>query len=245
MSSSHLSHILKSPSALVVAHPGHELRLFHWLELDHPTVFVLTDGSGRSGKPRIDSTRAVLAATGCAEGSVMGRFTDADVYRVIMERDVRGIAEVTRELRDALAGFRTVVFDAMELYNPTHDLCHVMARLAAPSSAEQYTYAVVEPPGEGITLTLDDDAFARKMTMAHRYADLATDIDELTSRIGVDALRREVFFLPAQPEERKPYYETRGEEQVRAGKYATVLRFREHFLPFVETLAPAQHPENE
>lgn len=237
--------MLPSPAALVVAHPGHELRLFHWLELDHPTVFVLTDGSGRSGKPRIDSTRAVLAATGCAEGSVMGRFTDAEVYRAIMKGDVRGIAEVMRELRSALAGFQTIVFDAMELYNPTHDLCHVMARLAAPAAAEQFSYAVVEAPGEGITLNLDDDAFARKMTMARRYEDLATDIDELTSKIGLDALRREVFFPPSQPDERKPYYETRGEEQVRAGKYRSVLRYREHFLPFVQALSPAQEPEDE
>jgi len=228
--------LLPSPAALVVAHPGHELRLFHWLELDRPAVFVLTDGSGRSGRPRVESTRAVLAATGCAEGSVMGRFTDAEIYRAIMERDVRAIAEVTRELREALGGFRSVVFDAMELYNPTHDLCHVVAGLAAPPFAERYAYAVVEAPGEGITLTLDDEAFQRKMAMAHRYGDLATDIDELTSRIGVDALRREVFFPPSRPEEKKPYYETRGEEQVGAGKYRSVLRYREHFVPFVEEL---------
>ena len=245
MPASITSHLLPSPAALVVAHPGHELRLFHWLELDRPAVFVLTDGSGRSGRSRVESTRAVLAATECAEGSVMGRFTDAEVYRAIMERDVRGIAEVTRELRVALADFRTVVFDAMELYNPTHDLCHVMARLAAPASAEQFSYAVVAAPGEGITNTLDDEAFARKMAMAHRYEELAIDIDELTSRIGTDALRRELFFRPTVPEEQKPYYETRGEEQVRAGKYRSVLRYREHFLPFVAALTATQQAENE
>ena len=229
----------------MVAHPGHELRLFHWLELDRPTVFVLTDGSGRSGRSRVESTRAVLATTGCAEGSVMARFTDAEIYRAIMERDVRGIAEVTQELRTALGGFRSVVFDAMELYNPTHDLCHVVAGLAAPTSAERYAYAVVEAPGEGITLPLDDEAFQRKMAMAHRYGDLAIDIDELTSRIGGDALRREVFLPPSDPREKKPYYETRGEEQVRAGKYRSVLRYREHFVPFVQDLTAAQHAQNE
>ena len=175
----------------------------------------------------------------------MGRFSDAEVYRAMLEGDVRAIAEVTRELRDALASFRTVVFDAMELYNPTHDLCQVMARLATPATAGQYAYAVVESPGEGITLALDDDAFERKIAMAHRYGDLAVDIDELTSRIGADALRREVFFPPSQPDEKKPYYETRGEEQVRAGKYRSVLRYHEHFLPFVQALTAAQHAENE
>ena len=175
----------------------------------------------------------------------MGRFTDAEVYRAIMEREIRAVAKVTSELRETLANYRTVVFDAMELYNPTHDLCHVMARLAAPADAEQFAYAVVEAPGEGMTLSLDDDAFARKMATARRYEDLATDIDELISRIGAEALRREVFFRPRQPVEKTPYYETRGEEQVRAGKYRSVLRYREHFVPFVEALAAAQHPQNE
>jgi hypothetical protein len=233
--------LLPSPAALVVAHPGHELRLFHWLETDNPTVFVLTDGSGRSGRSRLESTRAVLAATGSAEGSVMGRFTDAEVYRAILGGDVRQLAGVTRELKRALSGFRTVVSDAMELYNPAHDLCHVMARLAAPSDAGQFSYAVVEAPGEGITLAIDDDAFARKMAMAHRYDDIATDIDELISRIGVEGLRREIFFRATPVSANaKPYYEIRGEEQVRAGKYETVLRYREHFLPFVAGLRASQ-----
>lgn len=175
----------------------------------------------------------------------MGRFADGEVYRAIMEGDVRGIAEVTRELRGALANFRTVVFDAMELYNPTHDLCHVIGRLAAPAAAEQFSYAVVEAPGEGITLPLDDEAFARKLAMAHRYEDLAADIDELSSRLGAGTLRREVFFRPSEPERKTPYYETRGEEQVRAGKYRSVLRYREHFLPFVQSLTAAEHPQNE
>jgi hypothetical protein len=121
-----------------------------------------------------------------------------------------------------------------------------MTALAAPPSIERFAYAVVEAPGDGITLTLDDDAFVRKMAMAHRYEDLAIDIDELTSRIGADALRREVFFRPAPPEpSAKPYYEIRGEEQVKSGKYQTVLRYREHFLPFVEALAASQQAKDE
>ena len=36
-------------AALIVAHPGHELRVHHWMELARPLVLVLTDGSGRQG----------------------------------------------------------------------------------------------------------------------------------------------------------------------------------------------------
>jgi len=232
-----------APAALVVAHPGHELRLFRWLELAHPTVFVLTDGSGRSGRSRLESTREVLDATGSAAGSILGPLTDVDVYRAILDRDVTRIAQLTRELRDALAGVRSVVSDAVELYNPTHDLCWVMANLAT-RGAERFSYAVVAHPGDGMVIELDDDAFRRKMEMANRYEDLAADVEELVGRVGADALRREVFTpvdadasLPSPRE--IPYFERRGEEQVATGKYATVLRYREHFVPFVRALIDA------
>jgi len=235
--------MLPAPAALVVAHPGHELRLFRWLELAQPTVFVLTDGSGRSGRSRLESTRRVLDATGATCGSILGPLTDVDVYRAILDRDVGRIAQLTRELRDALAGFRAVVSDSVELYNPTHDLCWVMANLAA-RDAERFSYAVVAHPGDGMVIELDDHAFGRKMAMANRYEDLAGDVDELIGRVGAGALRREVFSPvdpnASLPEPREmPYFERRGEEQVAAGKYANVLRYREHFVPFVRELIAA------
>ena len=39
---------------LFVAHPGHELCVHGWLEIARPKVFVLTDGSGRSGRRAFD-----------------------------------------------------------------------------------------------------------------------------------------------------------------------------------------------
>jgi hypothetical protein len=247
-------HILQSPAALVVAHPGHELRLFRWLELEHPTVFILTDGSGRSGESRLASSLAVLDAAGCGAGSIMGRFTDRAIYQAMMERDVDAVARATEELSNGLAsgGFRSVVADALELYNPTHDLCSVMASLAVRRAVritgrniDRFAFPVVGAPGEGRTIVLDDDAFRRKLEMAHRFDDLAVDIDELTARLGADGLRTESFFRvdPSAPLPIdlpiKPYFEQRGEEQVATGKYATVLRYREHFLPFVNALAAA------
>ncbi|HUE39393.1 MAG TPA: hypothetical protein VMR29_07805 [Candidatus Binatia bacterium] len=40
-------------AARVVAHPGHELRVHHWMERVRPVVCVLTNGSGASGCSRI------------------------------------------------------------------------------------------------------------------------------------------------------------------------------------------------
>jgi hypothetical protein len=238
------------PAALVVAHPGHELRLHHWLETARPVVFVLTDGSG-SGQSRIDATLDVLGATGCTAGSIMAGVTDREIYRMMLEGDVDRVAELTLELAESLIahGIRSVVADAYEAYNPTHDLCAVMANLAA-ERAEQvtgrrvalYEYAVTEAAsGEGEMLELDDAALARKLAAAHRCEALRIEVESLIAHIGVNALRREVLrplttgVLPPRPAS-KPFYETHGEERVAAGHYRTVIRYEEHFRPFVEAL---------
>ena len=50
----------RDKAALVISHPGHELCVHHWLETARPDVFVLTDGSGRSGISRLDSTTKII-----------------------------------------------------------------------------------------------------------------------------------------------------------------------------------------
>src|SRR5256885_1892784 len=47
-------------AAVVVAHPGHELRVHGFLCAFRPLLLVLTDGSGRGGASRLPSTSALL-----------------------------------------------------------------------------------------------------------------------------------------------------------------------------------------
>jgi hypothetical protein len=243
--------MVASPAVLVVAHPGHELRLHHWLESARPRVFVITDGSG-SGRARIASTLETLAATGCAAGAIMGAFTDREIYRLILNGDVDPIVSMTVDLADELIehDVGSVVADSFEFYNPTHDLCSVVASLAKKAAQlatgrtiARYAYAVTEAPsGDGETLLLDDAALARKIAAADRCESLKAEVESLLARIGVDALRREVL-TPAGAETpkpaTKPFYETHGENRVAAGHYMTVIRYEQHFRPFVEKLAAA------
>jgi CBS domain-containing protein len=241
------------PAALVVAHPGHELRLHRWLEVARPLVFVVTDGSG-SGRSRISSTIEILETLGCAAGSIVGAFTDRDIYRLILNGDVDQVVAMTVQLADSLIehDIRSVVADAFELYNPTHDLCSVMASLAAERvclmtgrSLTRCEYAVTRAPsGNGETLDLDDAAVARKLAAAHRYGELSLEVETLIARLGMDALRREVLNPVATAGElpklaSKPFYEIHGEKRVAAGHYSTVIRYEQHFRPFVERLSAA------
>lgn len=236
------------PAALVVAHPGHELRLYRWLEIARPLVFVLTDGSG-SGQSRIRSTKEILHTLGCPTGSIMGAVTDREIYQLMLNGDVDPIAAMTMELADSLLahGTQSVVADAFELYNPIHDLCSVISALAAEraSISSRFAYAVTQAPSShGETIELDDAALARKLETAHRYQELSDEVDGLIARIGVDALRHEtlepVGTAVALPHvTTKPYYETYGEERVAQGHYGSVIRYEPHFRSFAEKLIAA------
>src|SRR5258707_12199569 len=89
-------------AALVIAHPGHELRIHHWLELARPVCFVLTEGSGHTGNSRIDSTTAVLERAGARRGGVFGALSDRALYRGILAGEPDIFTQIVVELADAL-----------------------------------------------------------------------------------------------------------------------------------------------
>jgi len=195
-----------------------------------------------------------IAASGSTAGPVMGALTDAEMYRAFIQRDVASVAAVTEAVAGMLIeqGVRCVVADAFELYNPTHDLCSVVATLAAARArastgiaVERYDYAVATAAsGAGIVLELDPVDVDRKIAAAYRFENLTNEVNDLLATLGREEISREILRpvsmsidLPVPV--RKPYYETRGEERVASGRYRTVLRYEEHFLPFVEALAAA------
>ena len=121
-----------SRAALVVAHPGHELRVYHWLRLARPLCFVLTDGGGRSGKSRLSSTTKLLEQNGARAGCIYGRLTDQAIYTAIIKGESDLFITLTEELARELLGEGTeyVVGDAIEGYNPAHDVCRLMINAA-------------------------------------------------------------------------------------------------------------------
>jgi hypothetical protein len=115
-------------TALIVAHPGHELRIHGWLERMHPLVFVLTDGSGGLGKSRLASTQGLLDKAGARSGPIFGRFTDRELYQALVEHRHVEFLDLALELARALleSGIDVIVGDAAEGYNSGHDVCRLL-----------------------------------------------------------------------------------------------------------------------
>jgi hypothetical protein len=241
-----------APAALVVAHPGHELRVHGWLQRLRPCVFVLTDGSGRSGRSRLAATSRVLSSAGAHAGRVYGRHPDRVVYRALLERDFAFFVGLVHELADALheGGFHTVVGDAAEGYNSTHDAWRLVVDAAVGLAATTRGAPIVNldfpldgPPGEdgdGPSLRLDDHALRRKLEAVRGYPELHDEVAAQIRRFGVDAFRTErlrpvaMEWVPAPGA--PPFYERHGEAQVRAGHYREVIRYAAHLRPLAEAL---------
>ena len=248
----------KRRAALVVAHPGHELRVHGWLEKARPMVFVLTDGSGRTHRSRLDSTTSVLRAANCDRGSIYGRWTDRSVYEALQHGNARPFVDVARELAAALvtANIKYVVADAAEGYNPTHDICRCVVDAAVQFARqrigpiETYEFLLVgrpdycpEPARDGaIRIALDSPALDRKTAAADNYAELRAEVDAALQQFGKAVFATE-YLIPVTPaaglakfRNSTPYYERYGEQQVAAGHYRDVIRYSQHVEPIVDAI---------
>jgi hypothetical protein len=241
--------------ALLIAHPGHELRLHGWLERERPLVLVLTDGSGRTGVSRLPSTLRVLERAGARPGPVLGRFRDRDLYGMLLAGANGPLAGLVEEIAAALAdaGIQMMAGDAAEGINPSHDLCRLIGDAAALRAERQtgraialYDFLLDGRPDRRaagtLCLELDAAALERKMAAAHAYPEMAGEVAHALDRYGVEPFRIECL-RPVDPwadletlVDDPPFYERHGEERVAAGHYREVLRLREHFLPAARLL---------
>ncbi len=233
-------------------------RVHHWIERTRPLVLVLTDGSGHTGVSRLASTTTVLERAGATPGPIYGRLSDREVYRAILDGNVDLFAGLADELAAVLdeAEIGCVVGDAVEGFNPGHDVCRLVINAALLRLAERGRHpANFELPLEGapeecppedradaIRLELDGEALQRKLAAAAGYPEMAHEMERALAShgrdsFGVECLRPVRYGLEiggrhTQP----PFYESYGEKQVAAGIYREVIRFRDHMAPLAEGL---------
>lgn len=257
----HLTGLPKGRAALLIAHPGHELRIHGWLERARPVVHVLTDGGGSQGHSRLRFTTQILLQTGATAGSLYGDFADAEIYEAILDRRYGLFIELAEKLSESLREEQLayLVSDPTDGYNPSHDLCRILAdtatRLASNESGRaiaRYDYLQIEHPNSApgaehttrIDLQLSEAEFARKMEAACSYTPLRAEMERLISLAGLQGFRAEQLRAAGEPFTRQhpqspPYYEVYGERRVAAGAYPRVLRYEEHMVPLMQALEEA------
>jgi hypothetical protein len=191
-------------------------------------------------------------------GCIYGRLTDREIYSALMAFEVGLFSDLAQELATALVDEEIdyVVGDAIEGYNPAHDLCRLMINRAIEIANRRqgrvianFDVLLTTGPGDyaaetlakAVWLDLDSDDLLRKLEVARGYAELATEVDGLLKKAGVAGLKTECLRRASRgfmdnDLVNTPYYEIYGEQQVAAGHYKQVLRYREHILPLAHAL---------
>jgi len=229
-----------SQALLFVAHPSHELLIHGWLDRAKPRVCALTDGSGHAEHPRIGASADLLRDLGATPGRIFGRFTDREMYSVILNGEAELIDGLVNELAGEIVsnGVALVVADAMEGFNPVHDLCRMIAGAACSraGSIPYFEYPIHDGPhafdalSDATITDLDDAAFRAKIERARAFAPILADIDEMLSRFGEAPFRREAFrritdwTVSPWGEGEHPLYEKIGAERVALHRYHQVIR---------------------
>ena len=245
-------------AALVIAHPGHELRLSRWVAAHHPTIHILTAGS-RSGDDgaRVEASRGLAARLGATPGEIFGQRLDREVYAWIMAGDPAPFTSLADELAESFVrqDLETVVTDAWQLYNPVHDLwsltaqaaaCLAAARLGRPVACLDYPVvprAMAQRSAGPLRLEmrLSPDEVDAKLALAADYPAIAGEVAELLTAGGRAFLASETLHDPRPLGEltpapgEVPLYEQYGEARVAAGRYGAVLRWR-HVAPIAAAL---------
>ena len=244
--------------ALIVGHPGHELKVFGWMCEHKPRVYMITDGSGRHGIPRTLSTAALITQLGCEPGEVFGAISDAQIYQAMLERDYLLFLELVDQLAESFVRHEVelVAGDAAEGFNPTHDLCRalinaavLMAQRATGKTLGNLEFSLTEwernapaPTHDDRCLhwTLDDHLLAKKIAAAQDYVELKNEVQRALAHRGKEYFRVECMRnndLEALPRwSNAPDYESWGERHVAAGEYPSVIRFKQHILPITEAI---------
>ena len=261
-----LSYTLPAPSggssrhcALVLGHPGHELKVLGWVSEYRPRVFMITDGSGQQGVPRTLSTAALITRLGCEPGEVFGWISDAEIYRAMLERDCGLFLNLVDQIADSFLKHKIelVAGDAAEGFNPTHDICRAMIN-AAVARVEQLTGRIIANLEFSLTeweqnspqpqhnedclhFVLEDELLAAKLVTAGAYVELKNEVRAAIAQRGKEYFRIECLrrarqtALPAINSS-PPAYETWGGQRVQEGKYPTVIRFEKHILPILDAI---------
>jgi hypothetical protein len=247
-------------TAVIIGHPAHELRIYRFMELYKPQFYILTDGAGTTGRSRVAASKQIIENAGAKTSSVLGRFSDPEMYRIIREFDTKPLTDLLEEIVEDLVKneIELIAGDAIEGFNPTHDLCRYLINAIIKiynsrkrKQVQNFDFLLDGPPAafnqeadnRDIILKLSAADFSRKISAAEGFLEIASEIKGAIERNGKDAFYYECL-RPVQALDQFtgwstdiPFYESFGLSRVQSGVYSQVISFEKHLLPLGRFLA--------
>lgn len=244
--------------ALAIAHPGHELRVLGSLFELRPAVYILTDGSGSRGIPRISSTGRLIQEIGGTNGFMFGEHNDRQVYSLVLAKASSFFLRISDQLAEDWIrnDVETVIGDAYEGAIMTHDLWRGIIdraiRIASNTLGREIENLEFEletnplahsehAPEVHSIIRLSEEVWQRKIQIARAYEELKAEVDYAFEHWGTRAFQVETFlknrgFGSRSDWNSPPPYEKHGDQRVAEGVYQQTVRFNEHVKPILECL---------
>lgn len=258
--------VLGDPSVrrlFVFSHPNHEIAVFGLARRLRPHLLFLTDGGGEH---RIDQTRRGLDSIGLADQARFLRATEQSFYDALLHRDAGFFAEVVGEIAHAIDDLSAeqVYADAVELYNPVHDMTLplVAAALDGRSGVAAYEVPLVyQRPGAGERYEIqrmppsygarriqaalsDEEITAKERARDDIYDILMRQMGPLLTalpreHLAIEEVAAAATRLPQPSPERALRYEWRGALLQGQGEVTDVITYADHYAPVASRFLPS------
>lgn len=249
-----------SNTVVVFSHPNHELAIFGLLQSLRPSLVYLTDGGGEE---RVEQTREGLRSIDLLDHAHFLNYTEKSFYDALLTVDLafyQGVADRLRSLLPTSRPLR-ILCDAVEFYNPVHDMSLPVVRASLGGSeaadvfevpliyqkrVEDQSYVVqrMSEPRRSLQLELQlsrEQLSAKVRGRNQIYTILLKQMGPLISDLSLAHLALEVIApasssLPKPSDKNVLRYEARAELLLERGEIERKITYREHYLPIARSL---------
>lgn len=248
---------------VVFSHPNHELAVYGWLQHIKPHLVYLTDGGGAA---RVDQTRQGLTKIGLLEKATFLNHSEASFYQALLDTDATFFRNVAGQVRVVVerTGPNFVFCDAVEFYNPVHDMSLPIVKAAvANKNISIYEIPLVyQKPGSAETYELQRMPTSRRdsceiysltreeLEQKHHardqvYTILARDMGPLINSVSPTQARSEYFALSGSglstpSSERVLRYEWRARLLKQQGTIPDIIEYQKNYLPLTMNMLAAK-----
>lgn len=243
---------------MIFGHPAHELALYGAISRLKPRILILTDG----GSPaRVSFSRKGLESMGALNNASYAGFREADFYQALLDHDTSYFDEVVACIRESIEAENPgqIFCDAVEFYNPVHDIIYVLLRAALKAKKpvpifriplvfqrqEDDEYVIQRVP-ERLSFSRaqlrlsEQEALAKCTVRDEIYINLRDQAGGDFMGVSSSHAACEEVELddPSRLEPgfdgRRLRYEWRADLLHRHGKVERVITYKEHFKPMVD-----------
>ncbi len=241
-----------NPAAFVFSHPNHEVAALGMItRLQPSTIVYITDGGGEH---RVNETKAVLSQIGLAGSAVFMNRSEDSFYNAILNLDCEYFQVISNFIKQLFGSNHdpSVFCDAVEFYNPVHDMTVPIVKSLGFSSAifeiplayenSNGDVFLQKPPEDadidpiGITLTKDECELKRDV-LQKQYHSLGRQIGRL---IEADpTLTKVEWFIrdrlwPIFPADGQAIrYDARGAKLVSESVYDRAITYSGNYVPLI------------